>query len=73
MLLKGKNDESSRMGQLQKVTKSNQQESSLRQQSGLRSLHVIVTALLGAIDSWAFNIDRGYENAVVFLDLKKRH
>ena len=29
------------------------------------------TALLEAIDSCAFNIDRGNVNAVVFLDLKK--
>ena len=26
---------------------------------------------LWATDNWAFNIDRGYVNAVVFLDLKK--
>ena len=30
-----------------------------------------MTALLEATDNWAFNIDRGYVNAVVFLDLKK--
>ena len=30
-----------------------------------------MTALLEATDDWAFNIDRGYVNAVVFLDLKK--
>ena len=41
-----------------------------KQQSGFRSLHSTVTALLEATDSWAFNIDRGYVNAVVFLDLK---
>ena len=41
------------------------------QQSGLRSLHSTVTALLEATDSWVFNIDRGHVNAVVFLDLKK--
>ena len=41
------------------------------QQSGFRSLHSTVTALLEATDSWAFNIDRGNVNAVVFLDLKK--
>ena len=41
------------------------------QQSGFRSLHSTVTALLEANDSWAFNIDRGNVNAVVFLDLKK--
>ena len=41
------------------------------QKSGFRSLHSTVTALLGATDSWALNIDRGNVNAVVFLDLKK--
>ena len=41
------------------------------QQSGLRSLHSTVSARLEATDSWAFNIDRGYVNAVVFRDLKK--
>jgi len=40
-------------------------------QSGFRSLHSTVTALLEATDDWAFNIDRGNVNAVVFLDLKK--
>ena len=40
-------------------------------QSGFRSLHSTVTALLEATDNWAFNIDRGKVNAVVFLDLKK--
>ena len=44
-----------------------------KQQSGFRSLHSTVTALLEATDSWAFNIDRGNVNAVVFLDLKKKH
>ena len=43
----------------------------INQQSGFRSLHSTVTALLEATDSWAFNIDRGNVNAVVFLDLKK--
>ena len=42
-----------------------------KQQSGFRSLHSTVTALLVATDSWAFNIDRGNVNAVVFLDFKK--
>ena len=42
-----------------------------RHQSGFRSLHSTVTALLEATDSWALNIDRGFVNAVVFLDLKK--
>ena len=42
-----------------------------RQQSAcFRSLHATVTALVEATNSWAFNIDRGYVNAVVFLDLK---
>ena len=41
------------------------------QQSGFRSLHSTVTALIEATDSWAFNIDRGNVNVVVFLDLKK--
>ena len=40
-------------------------------QSGFRSSHSTVTALLEATDNWAFNIDRGNVNAVVFLDLKK--
>ena len=40
-------------------------------QSGFRSLHSTVTALLEATDNWAFNIARGNVNAVVFLDLKK--
>ena len=40
-------------------------------QSGLRSLHSTLTALLEATDNWVFNIDRGNVNAVVFVDLKK--
>ena len=39
-------------------------------QSGFRSLHSTVTALLEATDSWAPNIERGLINVVVFLDLK---
>ena len=42
-----------------------------RYNSGFRSLHSSVTVLLEATDSWAMNIDRGFVNAVVFLDLKK--
>ena len=49
----------------------NSEEIISKQQSGFRSLQSTVTALLEATDSWAFNIDRGYVNAVVFLDLKK--
>ena len=40
-------------------------------QSGFRSFHSTVTALLEATDNWAFNIDRGYVNAVVFFGSKK--
>ena len=41
-------------------------------QSGFRSLHSTATTLLETVDSWAYNIDRGCVNAVVFLDLKRR-
>ena len=40
-------------------------------QSGFRSLHSTVTVLLDATNNWAYNIDKGNLNAVVFLDLKK--
>ena len=40
-------------------------------QSGFRSFHSTMTALLEATNKLAFNKDRGYVNAVVFLDLKK--
>ena len=40
-------------------------------QSGFHSLHSTVTAVLEATDNWAFNINGGNVNAVVFLDLKK--
>ena len=42
-----------------------------KKQSGFRSIHSTVTALLEATDSWALNIDQKKINAVVFLDLKK--
>ena len=42
-----------------------------KSQSGFRSIHSTVTALLEATDSWAFDIDHGNVNVVVFLDLKK--
>ena len=42
-----------------------------KQQSAFRSLQSTVAALLEDTDGWACNIDRGYVNAVVFLDLKK--
>ena len=41
-----------------------------KHQSGFHALHSTVTALVEAIDSWAYNIDIGNVNAVVFLDLK---
>ena len=40
-------------------------------QSGLRSLHSTMTALLEATNSWSVNIDNGLVNGVVFIDLKK--
>ena len=40
-------------------------------QSGFRSLHSTATPLLEATENWAFNIDKGNVNAVIFLDLKK--
>ena len=38
-------------------------------QSGFRTLHSTVTALIEATDSWFLNVDCGFVNAVVFLDL----
>jgi len=40
-------------------------------QSGFRCLRSTATALLEATDNWAFNIDKGNVNAVIFLDLRK--
>lgn len=40
-------------------------------QSGFRSLHSTLTALLEATNSWSLNIDNGFLNGVVFIDLKK--
>ena len=40
-------------------------------QSGFRTLRSTVTALIEATDSWSLNVDRGFVNTVVFLDLKK--
>ena len=40
-------------------------------QSGFRSLHSTLTALIETTDNWAMDIDRGLVNAVIFLDLKK--
>ncbi|CAB3979077.1 Hypothetical predicted protein [Paramuricea clavata] len=40
-------------------------------QSGFRSLHSMVTAMLEATSDWSMNIDNGLINGVVFIDLKK--
>ena len=40
-------------------------------QSGFRSLHSTLTVLLEATNSWSVNIDNGFLNGVVFIDLKK--
>ena len=43
-----------------------------KSQSRFSSIYSTVTALLEATDSWAFYVDRGNVNAVVFLDLIQR-
>lgn len=53
------------------ITKHDDLNTLPQYQSGFRSIHSTVTALLVATDNWAFNIDRGYVSTVVFLDLKK--
>ena len=40
-------------------------------QSGSRSLHSTLMALLEATNSWSVNIDNGLLNGIVFIDLKK--
>ena len=40
-------------------------------QSGFRSIHSTVTALIEATNSWSVNIDNGLLNGVIFIDLKK--
>ena len=40
-------------------------------QSGFCSLHSTLTALLRATNSWSVNIDKGFLNGVVFINLKK--
>ena len=40
-------------------------------QSGFRSLHSTLTALLDATNNWSVNIDNGLINGVIFIDLKK--
>ena len=49
------------------LTKNNLLDS---RQSGFRSLHSTVTALLDLTNQWCFNIDRGLVSGVLFLDLK---
>lgn len=41
------------------------------QQSGFRSLHSTLTALIDLTNDWCVNIDRKCVNGVIFLDLKK--
>ncbi|RUA05525.1 MAG: hypothetical protein DSY43_04445 [Gammaproteobacteria bacterium] len=40
-------------------------------QSGFRSLHSTLTALLEATNDWSVNIDKGFLNGVIFIDLRK--
>ena len=40
-------------------------------QSGFRSLHITLTALVEATDKWSINIDNKLLNGVIFIDLKK--
>ena len=40
-------------------------------QSGFRSLHSTLTALLETSDNWCVNVDKGLLNGVIFIDLKK--
>lgn len=40
-------------------------------QSGFRTMHSTVTALLDATTDWYLNIDQGLLTSVIFLDLKK--
>ena len=42
-----------------------------KKQSGFRSLHSTVTALLHLTNNWCLNIDKGMINLVVLLDLAK--
>ena len=40
-------------------------------QSGFRSMHSMLTALLETTNYWSINIDNGLLNGVLFIDLKK--
>jgi hypothetical protein len=43
----------------------------VNQQSGFRKKHSTVTSLLSVTNEWYLNMNKGYPNGVVFLDLKK--
>ena len=40
-------------------------------QSGFRTLYSTLTALMETTDKWSINIDNGFLNGVIFIDLKK--
>ena len=40
-------------------------------QSGFRSIHITLTALLEATENWSLNIDNSLINGIIFIDLKK--
>ena len=40
-------------------------------QSGFRSLHSTLTALLETSNNWCANVDKGLLNGVIFMDIKK--
>jgi hypothetical protein len=40
-------------------------------QSGFRSLHSTLTALIETTDNWSINIDKDLLNGLIFIDLKK--
>ena len=40
-------------------------------QSGLRKLHSAIKALLETTNNWCVNIDNGFINGIIFIDLKK--
>ena len=41
------------------------------QQSGFRPKHSTETALISSTNEWLLNMDKGFVNGVLFLDLKK--
>ena len=47
------------------------QDNSQYVQSGFRSMHSTLTALLETTNNWSINIDNGLLNGVLFIDLKK--